>query len=206
MNKICSKCKQVKLFECFYKASKTKIGYADRCKPCDLEYQRNRKAEKAESNKRWYEKNGQKQNEIKRVKTKEKRLAYLEAKVLALENIEKWRRNQAKRALQKKIATPKWVDGQHHSRIGKIYEAAQKLQELTGSIYHVDHIVPLFSKDVCGLHVWWNLQPLPESYNLAKNNVFDPNLFLEQGTVAFPSNDGLTAAQFVVLKESEEDE
>jgi len=54
------------------------------------------------------------------------------------------------------------------------------------------------------MYVWWNLQLLPESYNLAKNNVFDPNLFLEQGTVAFPSTDGLIAAQFVVPKEMEE--
>lgn len=38
----------------------------------------------------------------------------------------------------------------------------------TGIEWHVDHIEPLKGKDVCGLHIWNNLQVIPKIINLQK--------------------------------------
>lgn len=41
---------------------------------------------------------------------------------------------------------------------------------LTGIEWHVDHIIPLKGIDVCGLHIWNNLQVIPKILNLRKGN------------------------------------
>lgn len=44
----------------------------------------------------------------------------------------------------------------------------------------VDHIIPLQGKTISGLNVLENLQYLSKEDNSKKNNVFDPNLYVEQ--------------------------
>lgn len=201
MTKCCSRCKVSKPATDFYKSVRAKDGLVNRCKACDLEYQRDRKTQKAEANSRWYVKKREAYLAGKRAKTKARREAHLQVKVHA-PDLDRWRRQQAQRALQKHKATPFWVDAEHHARIRQIYAVTQLLQEATAAIYHVDHIVPLVADAVCGLHVWWNLQPLAEKSNMLKNNIFDPRVYPEQGVVAFPSGDGLFSAQLAVLSES----
>ena len=52
-----------------------------------------------------------------------------------------------------------------------MYQIAITMTKVTGEQYVVDHIWPLRSDDVCGLHVPWNLQVIPRAANLAKSNI-----------------------------------
>ena len=79
-------------------------------------------------------------------------------------NPAKCRANKAKRRTIKLNATPPWVD---FCAIKDVYLEADYMQ------LDVDHIVPLQSKLVCGLHVWDNLQLLTKSENSAKGNRFE---------------------------------
>jgi len=62
-------------------------------------------------------------------------------------------------------AIPVWFE---RDKIEKVYDKAQEFN------MHVDHIVPLQSDEVCGLHCWHNLQLLESSLNCAKGNYYWP--------------------------------
>jgi hypothetical protein len=67
------------------------------------------------------------------------------------------------KTVHRKKCKPKWVDNQ---ALTKIY-----IDRPVG--HEVDHIVPVKGKNVCGLHVPWNLQYLPKSDNRKKYNIFN---------------------------------
>jgi hypothetical protein len=69
-----------------------------------------------------------------------------------------------------KNATPKWLSAEQRAEIRKIYKEVVRLCENHPRAYAVDHIVPLLGKEVCGLHVPWNLQILTAEENFKKNN------------------------------------
>jgi len=71
-----------------------------------------------------------------------------------------------------KNATPKWITAEQKLAMRELYLNAQKLTKVTGERYVVDHIIPLISPEVCGLHVPWNLRVITQEENLKKSNKF----------------------------------
>jgi len=67
-------------------------------------------------------------------------------------------------------ATPKWLSRDQKFEIQAIYIESARLSKETGVPHHVDHIEALRGKNVCGLHVPWNLQILTAKENMSKGN------------------------------------
>lgn len=93
----------------------------------------------------------------------------------------RWRENNkeydafrsALRRANRKQATPAWINP---FIIEEAYHLAKLRTKATGIIWHVDHIVPLQSDIVCGLHCEYNLQLTTDLENYAKGNRWWPDM------------------------------
>ena len=70
-------------------------------------------------------------------------------------------------------ATPSWAN---KKQIESLYKKARELTQQTGEIYCVDHVVPLLSPLVCGLHCEANLKIIPKLENDRKGNRYWPDM------------------------------
>ena len=82
-------------------------------------------------------------------------------------NLDKHRARQAARRAQKQNANPPWSN---KILIKEIYSDAKRIEKQTGIKQAVDHIYPLNSDFLCGLHVENNLQIIPNLENCSKSN------------------------------------
>jgi len=152
--KICPKCQIDKPDSAYYKT-------AFLCKVCFKEYLRNKYAEDS--------------SKIKATSS----ARYKSNTVRCNDEMAKWRKANpdkcksycAKRTAKVLNATPKWANSEFETFvIQEMYSLATLRSKLTGRSYHVDHIVPLNSKIVQGLHCVANLQILEATANIIKGN------------------------------------
>lgn len=196
--KRCPKCKETKAKTDFRKNRSSYDGLDSYCKPCRKSitnpdyhktyYQENKeqsdlkKREWAERNKEHVQVQRKQRYEEKREdllsekkdyykKNREKILEYKSA----YQKIHRHKKNavEAKRHTSKLQRTPSWLTQDHLDAIEYFYWLSRDLYLSTGEKYNVDHIVPLQGKNVCGLHVPWNLQVLPSDLNIAKGNKYN---------------------------------
>jgi hypothetical protein len=80
---------------------------------------------------------------------------------------------ETRRRAQMLRAMPAWANDE---LIAEAYELARLRTLATGIPWQVDHIVPLNSDLVCGLHWEGNLQVIPAPANLAKSNEWWPDM------------------------------
>ncbi len=161
--KQCSNCLVEQSVENFHKSFS---GYRSWCKSCrklESRSYRERNKEKLNAKDRaYYHEN--KERFFKRVSEYFKSYQKANrAKYNALEN---------RRRASKLNATPPWLTKEQLEEMEYMYLVSKDAYLLTGEEYEVDHIVPLQGKDICGLHVPWNLQVLTASSNRSKNNKY----------------------------------
>lgn len=156
--KTCSPCKATKSLTDFYpgklRADGTR-GVRSQCKECLITYSVARNKEKRTP-------------ETNRGYSKEFRISNpgynaAQAAKFRKENPTKINAWNAESKAAKIQAAPSWLTGDQRAEMLRIYENRPE-----GC--HVDHIVPLRGKDVCGLHVPWNLAYLTAEDNIKKGN------------------------------------
>lgn len=141
LTKVCTKCFVEKCVNEYHKYKKGRHGVVAVCKPCVLQYRHDH-----------YEKT--KELELQRNRVYKKNNPHI------------FNARSARRRASKLQATPSWANKEH---IASIYLLAS-INRKVGYDVQVDHIVPLQSKLVCGLHCESNLQLLQGSNNISKGN------------------------------------
>jgi len=168
-SKICSKCGEDKLLTDFYKRE-NRPSHMSACKSCltkqSVAYQMSNPEKSKTKAEKWRRANPEKhkliwtrhreQNaDIMRQRcadwrSKNRETANRLSREWAAANPEKCAAFSAKRRASTLNATPVWAD---LKAIKVEYELAKWCSDVMGIKYHVDHIIPLQGKNVCGLHV-----------------------------------------------------
>lgn len=168
MMKRCSVCGETKPVQEFSRRVASPDGLAYKCRACSRAYLEQWRSRHPGAFKTWYLNNRERRRAYWLNWSADKK-SYLKATYAEWAKRNKPRINAliAKRTASKKCATPRWAD---MSAILAIYREAARLTVETGVRHEVDHIYPLQSDVVCGLHCPANLQILTKTENIRKGN------------------------------------
>lgn len=184
-HKSCSKCGVIKPLTEYHRHRKTRLGVYSQCKVCKAALHAHKRASNPsqlrEASLRWYHNNRDRasttaaawkaKNVEKRAEHWKRWYAENRERVLAARDPAKVAAAVRERQARKLKATPAWAN---KFFIQEAYRLAALRTRATGVRWVVDHVIPLRSKHVCGLHVEHNLQVTTFSYNARKGNKFTP--------------------------------
>jgi Stc1 domain len=171
--KRCAQCKMVKPLSAFRVRRASKDGLAYTCGPCVAQHCADWRTKHPAAFKRWYQENKDDRAEYWRHwygNNKAHRAASYAR--WAKENAHTINALIAKRTARKLQATPSWAN---EEAMRSIYAEAVRRTRKTGIRHEVDHIYPLQSDVVCGLHCEANLQILTKVENIRKGNRMPEN-------------------------------
>jgi len=152
----------------WYEANKEKVAEYNR------EWRKNNKLKVKAQNARYREKNRESLNEKCREYSRTNRESINATKrAYKKKNPVVHRESRMRRYAQKIKAVPPWFD---RVQVKAFYIHARFMTEQTGVPHEVDHIVPLRSEFVCGLHCHQNLQVITQAENRKKNNRYWPDM------------------------------
>ena len=98
----------------------------------------------------------------------EEKRAYRDA--WKVNNLTAVRADTKNRRRKHRQATPPWLTRRQKTEMRAMYQIAITMSKTTGERYVVDHIWPLRSDFVSGLHVPWNLRVVTQEENALKSN------------------------------------
>lgn len=163
--KTCTKCGAAKELAAFYADRQKRDGYSPQCKSCV-----NADPARLARSAAWKQANRAKMSAYKRA-------VYVAHPRPPKDPTAPTRAKRAwKQRNPEKVASDRQSRRRRESRaawgdpvlIAEHYHLAKLRSKLTGIPWHVDHVVPLRSPLVCGLHVEANLAVVPAAVNLVK--------------------------------------
>lgn len=189
--KRCTKCERVLNAGCFHRSAKE--GLKSRCKDCmkaanAARYISNKdhiqavnakwldanREQRAKTAAQWMKANREKAAEATRKwRDANAELARKQVAEYAKKNKPANNERCARRRASCQQAQPQWADKR---KMRELYAEAARLSRYAETVYHVDHIIPLNSDLVCGLHAQTNLCILEGKQNSSKGNRYWPDM------------------------------
>jgi hypothetical protein len=162
ITKICFKCNEEKSLLSFHKHSKMKDGRLNKCASCVVSDVKNWRLSNPTARNKDYERNKYKLGIMRsRSEYATDRKASAKGRRAVVSEY------TAKRRIKTNKFKMTDFDSFVLSEAGRLCESREKI---TGTPWHIDHIIPLCHRSASGLHNAFNVQVVPAAWNIKKGN------------------------------------